>query len=292
MKKQVIFRGAATALITPMRDGEIDYESLGKIIDMQIEGGIETLVVGGTTGEAATLTDAEKYSLFEFARERVGERARLIFGVGTNDTRAVLRHAREAERIGCDGLLAVTPYYNKGTSSGIVKHYLLIAEGTSVPVLLYNVPSRTGVNLGFAELDVLASHKNIVGIKEASDSLDRYVRLASYGEALPLYAGNDSQIYSLLSLGGCGVISVISNAYPTLVRDICESFFLGKYNESLTLQLRALPFIRALFSETNPTPIKYVMSRLGLSRDEVRLPLYTASEETRALLDRRISEFK
>jgi len=291
MAKEIIFRGVGTALITPFKSGEIDYEALRGLIEWQIRCGVEALIVGGTTAEAATLTDAERYGLFEFARDTVGGRVKLILGTGTNDTRAAVRHTRRAYDIGCDGVLAVTPYYNKGTEDGIVNHYLQIAEASPLPVLLYNVPSRTGVNLNIRQLKRLSEHENIVGIKEAHDSHDRLISLLELGDKLTLYAGNDTAIYTVLSLGGAGVISVMSNAYPTLTTEICNSFFRGEKEESLRLQIRALPLIRALFAETNPAPIKYLMSRLGLCTGEVRLPLSEVTEETKAQIDAVMKSF-
>ena len=291
MKKERIFKGVGTALITPFKDGEIDYAALGRIIEAQIDSGIDALVVGGTTGEAATLTNEERYALFAFARDRVAGRARLIFGTGTNDTRVALSHTRVACKIGCDGILVVTPYYNKGTESGIVKHYLQIAEVSTAPVLLYTVPGRTGVNLSFSALDKLAEHPNIVGIKEASDSHDRLINLRTYAENLDLYAGNDSAIYTALSLGGMGVISVMSNAFPRTVKRICELYFSGHHKESLDLQVRSLPVIQALFSETNPAPIKHVMSSLRYCENELRLPLDRVSKATADLIDRALNSF-
>ena len=291
MKKERIFKGVGTALITPFKDGEIDYAALGRIIEAQIDSGIDALVVGGTTGEAATLTNEERYALFAFARDRVAGRVRLIFGTGTNDTRVALSHTRVACKIGCDGILVVTPYYNKGTESGIVKHYLQIAEVSTAPVLLYNVPGRTGVNLSFSALDKLAEHPNIVGIKEASDSHDRLINLRTYAENLDLYAGNDSAIYTALSLGGMGVISVMSNAFPCTVKRICELYFSGRLEESLELQVRALPLIRALFCETNPAPIKRIMNSLGYCNDELRLPLDRVNNASAELIDKAAAEF-
>ena len=285
MKKEIIFSGVGTALITPFKDGVIDYEALKRIIECQIDGGVSAIIIGGTTAECATLSDDERYRLFSFSREEIKDRCKLIFGTGTNDTKAAVRHTMLASRIGCDGVLSVTPYYNKGTESGIVKHYLEIAEASTVPVLLYNVPSRTGVNLSYGVLRVLAEHENIVGIKEAADSADRLITLREFGDSLSLYAGNDSAIYTTLALGGKGVISVLSNAYPKRTAQICKSYFEGRYDESLAAQLRALPLIRALFAETNPAPIKYVMEKLGLCTGELRLPLDTVSESTRQLLD-------
>lgn len=292
MKKRSIFTGAATALITPFKDGEIDFISLGRLIEWQIECGIDALVIGGTTGEAATLTDEERYALFAFAKERAAGRARVIFGTGTNDTAAAIRHTRVANNIGCDGVLVVTPYYNKGTECGIVKHYLQIAEASAAPVLLYNVPGRTGVNLSYKVLDRLSEHENIVGIKEASDSHDRLVNLRTYGEKLDLYAGNDSAIHTVLALGGKGVISVLSNAFPSEVARLCRLWFDGRYGESLDEQIRALPLIRALFCETNPAPIKYVMRSLGYCTGQARLPLAEVSEESAALIDLALRDYR
>lgn len=292
MKKRSIFEGAATALITPFKNGEIDYTALKRLIEWQIECGIDALVIGGTTAEAATLTDKERYSLFEFAHEHIGGRVKLVFGTGTNDTAAAIRHTRVAGEIGCDGVLVVTPYYNKGTECGIVKHYLQIAEASVAPVLLYNVPGRTGVNLSFTALDALCEHENIVGIKEASDSHDRLVNLRTYGEKLDLYAGNDSAIHTVLALGGKGVISVLSNACPLEVTRLCRLYLEGRYRESLDEQIRALPLIRALFCETNPSPIKYVMKELGYCTGEVRLPLAEVSAESAALIQQALRDYR
>ena len=288
-KKKIVFSGVATALVTPFSGGEIDLSSLRRLIDMQIDCGIEALVIGGTTGEAATMSDGERYSLYAFAKECIGGRARLILGTGTNDTRVALAHTRYAEEIGADAALLVTPYYNKGTEEGIFRHYSTIASECAIPQILYNVPSRTGVNLGFNLLARLAEHENIVGIKEASDSLDRLVSLSAMREALPLYSGNDSQIYPTLALGGSGVISVISNLLPRETARIYTLFTEGRFEESLALQHRLLPLIQALFAETNPAPVKYAMAELGLIPGEVRLPLAEPRESTRAEIRRALS---
>ena len=264
MVKKEIFRGSATALITPFRDGEIDYNCLGRLIDMQIGAKIDCLVIGGTTAEAATLSDDERYRLFEFSAERIDKKTRLIFGTGTNDTRVAIKHSKFAEKVGCDGLLLVTPYYNKGTEGGIEKHYLSIAESVDLPTLLYNVPSRTGVNLGFNLIARLSEHPNIVGIKEASDSADRLVTLASMTDKIALYSGNDSQVFPTLSLGGLGVISVISNLLPKETKEMTDAFFNGDTQGARRIQFDLLPIISAMFIETNPAPIKYAMSQMGL----------------------------
>ena len=290
MNKKEIFCGAATALITPFIDGEIDYPALSRLIDFQIEGGIDALVIGGTTAEAATLSDDERYKLYTFAKGKISGRTKLILGTGTNDTRVAVAHTKFAERLGCDGVLLVTPYYNKGTELGIEKHYLKIAESANLPIILYNVPSRTGVNLGFNLLERLSEHPNIVALKEASDSVDRLVTLASMSDKLTLYSGNDSQIFPTLALGGRGVISVVSNLLPKETKAICQLFFDGKISDSLALQLRLLPLIKSLFLETNPSPIKYAMSQRGFCSPDVRLPLAEPRESTKEEIKRRIEE--
>ncbi len=291
MKKTPVFRGTATALVTPFRDESIDYAALDQLIECQIAASVEALVIGGTTAEAATLTDEERYTLFEHVKDIVNGRTKLIFGTGTNDTAAAVRHTRMAASLGCDGVLCVTPYYNKGTDEGLVKHYLAIAAAADVPVLLYNVPSRTGVCLQEKQLHALAACEQIVGIKEAADSADRLVMLSSFGEDLHLYAGNDSQIYTVLALGGQGVISVVSNVLPTQTCAIARHFFQGEHSASLQAQLYLLPLIRALFLETNPAPVKAVLSMMGLCLPDLRLPLTNVTEKTAEALRRTLSAY-
>lgn len=291
MKKTEIFRGVGTALITPFTDGRIDYEALERLIERQIEANIDALVIGGTTAEAATLSDTERYELFKKSKEIIDGRCKLVFGTGTNDTRIAVRHTEFASRLGCDGVLVVTPYYNKGTSEGIFRHYDEIAKASSVPLLLYNVPSRTGVNLGLDLLRRLSENEKISGIKEASDSIDRLMGI-SLIDGLDIYSGNDSQIYTVLSLGGLGVISVVSNLYPRETVDICKQYFSNNRDNSLKLQKELLPVINSLFIETNPTPIKYALFKKGLCSIDVRLPLYPPYDETMVRIDRAIQEYE
>lgn len=286
MVKKEIFRGTATAMITPFREGEIDFDCLGRLIDIQISAGIDALVIGGTTAEAATLTDEERYRLFEFSAERIDGKTKLIFGTGTNDTRVAINHSKYAEKVGCDGMLLVTPYYNKGTEGGIEKHYLSIVESVNLPTLLYNVPSRTGVNLGFNLIARLSEHPNIVGIKEASDSTDRLVTLASMSDKIALYSGNDSQVFPTLTLGGLGVISVISNLLPRETKEMTDAYFNGDLARAREVQFKLLPLIQAMFMETNPSPIKYAMSLRGLCSPELRLPLSEPRESTKREIER------
>ncbi|MBQ8529399.1 MAG: 4-hydroxy-tetrahydrodipicolinate synthase [Clostridia bacterium] len=287
--KTPIFKGVGTALVTPFRNGDIDYPALDKLIEEQIQGGVDALIIGGTTGEAATLSESEREKLYTYATERIDGRVKVVLGTGTNDTRVAKLHTKMAKRIGCDGALAVTPYYNKGTEEGVFRHYMEIAESAELPLILYNVPSRTGVNLGFGLLSRLSEHPRIVGLKEAGDSTDRLVALAAFGDTLPLYAGNDSQIYPVLALGGAGVISVASNLLPREVKGICTDFTAGDTKSALRRQLELLPLIKALFVETNPAPVKYAMELLGLISGELRLPLATVRDSSARLLELELS---
>ena len=282
-EKTPIFKGVGTALITPFLGEKIDYPTLDKLIDWQIECGVDALIIGGTTGEAATLSESERVELYSHATERIGGRVKVVLGTGTNDTRVAKLHTKLACELGCDGALAVTPYYNKGTEEGVFRHYMEIADSAELPLILYNVPSRTGVNLGLKLLERLAEHPRIVGLKEAGDSTDRLVALAAFRDTLPLYAGNDSQIYPVLALGGVGVISVVSNLLPRTVKEIIEAFGQGSA-ASLDGQLALLPLIRSLFLETNPAPVKYAMELLGLSAGELRLPLAEVRDSTKEAL--------
>ncbi len=290
--KKTAFEGVGTALITPFSRGKIDYVALGGLIDMQIDARVAALIIGGTTGEAATLSDDERYELYTFAKEKINGRCRLILGTGTNDTEVAIRHTRFAESLGCDGVLLVTPYYNKGTERGLVYHYRKISEATTLPIILYNVPSRTGVNMSLGTLGCLSEVENIVGIKEASDSADRLVSIASMGEGMRLYAGNDTQFYTTLALGGAGVISVVSNIAPKEMGYIYSAFRAGKIHEAREMQMRLLPLIHALFVDTNPAPVKHAMFKLGLCSPEMRLPLYEISSENKRIVEIELERFR
>lgn len=290
MKKQTIFRGVATALITPFRDGEVDFASLGKIIEYQINSGIDALVIAGTTGEASTLSESERYALYEFAAERCRGKIPIVFGTGTNDTKTAVKHTKKAAELGADAALVVTPYYNKGTADGIISHYKNIANSADLPIILYNVPSRTGSNLSTEAIYELCNEENIVGLKESSDSADRLVNLSFFMDRLSIYAGNDSQVHLTLSLGGKGVISVASNIVPKQVLNITQSYARGDTYASLKAQKELLPLCHALFIETNPAPIKYAMSRAGFCRGELRLPLAEVSAQTKAMIDKLIQK--
>lgn len=284
MKKKAIFSGTATALITPFKHGKIDYAALKNIIEIQINSGIDALVIGGTTGEASTLSDYERDRLYSFSSDTINGRVPLIFGVGSNDTKKAVKYAKRAKHFGADAVLTVTPYYNKGTTDGIVYYYQKVANCTDLPTILYNVPSRTSVNLSIDTVSMLADEENICAIKESSDSADRLVEVSSLSDKITLYAGNDTQTYTTLSLGGMGVISVLSNVHPCEVLAITNAFWRGESETSLEVQRKVLPKIRALFSETNPTPVKYAMHLMGYCEAEVRSPLSTPTESTKRLI--------
>lgn len=292
-KKKTLFSGVCTALITPFRDGEIDYPSLKKLIEFQIEGGVDALLINGTTGEGATLTEKEKQELIAFAVCEVGGRVPLIAGTGSNSTQNAIRLSEFAADVGVDGILVVTPYYNKASAEGLIEHYKKIADAVDVPTILYNVPSRTGVNISLSVYDRLANHGNIVAVKEASASVSDMAKLcAKCSDRLDIYSGNDDLILPALSLGGKGVISVLSNILPKEVGDICRLWFGDKVDEARGLQLRLLPLINAIFSEVNPIPIKALMTREGFCAEEYRLPLCPMSEEKKKELFEIYGKFK
>lgn len=280
--KHTIFTGAATALITPFKNGVIDYDAYGKILEAQIEGGISALVVAGTTGESSTLTDEEHREIIRYAVEKVAGRVPIIAGTGSNDTSYAIELSKFACSVGADALLLVTPYYNKATQNGLYEHFKAIAESCDKPCILYNVPSRTGCNILPDTAARLADIDNIVAIKEASSDISQIAELAAKcGDTLDIYSGNDNQILPIMSLGGKGVISVLSNVLPAETSEICSRFLSGDIDGALKLQLKYLPFINALFSEVNPIPAKAAMAKLGWCENTLRLPL-TPMSETKA----------
>ncbi|MBQ7474945.1 MAG: 4-hydroxy-tetrahydrodipicolinate synthase [Clostridia bacterium] len=272
--KEVVFRGAGTALITPMRNGAVDYEDFGRLIDSQINGGIDALVVAGTTGEAATLTDEEHREVIKFAVEKTAGRVPVVAGTGSNDTAYADDLSEYASDVGADAVLLVTPYYNKTSPEGLVRHFMSTADKVKCPVILYNVPSRTGINIPLSVYRELAKHERIVAAKEASGNISAIAEIAAeLSDDLALYSGNDDQIVPILSLGGIGVISVLSNVMPRETHDICYKFFEGDAAGARDLQLRLLDLINCLFIETNPIPAKEACAMMGLCSNEIRLPL-------------------
>lgn len=281
--KKTIFTGVGTAIITPMKaDGSIDFDTFGTLIESQITNGVDAIVVCGTTGESATMSDEEKLSCIKFAVEKVNGRIPVIAGAGSNNTAHAVHLSKEAKRLGADALLHVTPYYNKTSQKGVVSHFFAVADATDLPIIVYSVPSRTGVNIAPATCLELAKHPNIVAIKEASGDISQVAKIAQLcGDDLDIYSGNDDQIVPMLSLGAKGVISVLSNIMPKEAHEICSLFFEGKVSESRALQLKLLPLINALFSDVNPIPIKEAMRLTGFDCGECRLPLVNMSDETR-----------
>ncbi len=272
--KQTVFSGAAVAIITPFKNDKLDYDSFGKIIDDQIARGTDAIVVCGTTGEASTLTDEEHVEAIDYTVRHVKKRVPVIAGAGSNDTRYAIWLSREAQRAGADALLQVTPYYNKATPLGLIKHFSAIADATDIPNILYNVPSRTGCSITLPVYKELAKHPNIVATKEASGNLELVKQIiAECGDDLDVYSGNDDQIYDMLSLGAKGVISVLSNVMPKEAHDICQLYFDGKTAESEKLQKDLLELINNLFIEVNPIPVKTAMNLMGFCNEEIRLPL-------------------
>ena len=287
MEKKTVFTGAATALITPLTEDGIDYAAFERLINWQIEEGINALVVAGTTGEASTLSDDEHRDAIAFASKIAAGRVPVIAGTGSNDTEYALDLTRCACEAGADAVLSVTPYYNKATQKGLYQMYTRIADESTVPVILYNVPSRTGVNIAPKTYEALAEHPNIVGIKEANGDISKIVEtMARVRGRLDLYSGNDDQIVPLMALGGKGVISVLSNVLPRETVELCNRFFRGDIAGAAEMQCRYHRLIDALFSEVNPIPVKAAMAAMGYCEDYLRLPLTSMEDNTRAnLLD-------
>lgn len=280
-----IFRGVATALITPTTPEGVDYEAFGRVIDWQIEEGINALVIAGTTGEGATLSDEEHREVLRFAAERIAGRVPMIAGTGSNDTAYAIELSQYACSIGADGLLIVTPYYNKATQKGLIQVYTTIADAVTKPIILYNVPSRTGVAIDPATYAALADHPMIAGIKEANGDITKIVQTFSLvGDRLSIYSGNDDQITPILSMGGQGVISVLSNIAPRKTVELCDRFFAGDIAGSAALQCEMFDLIKALFSEVNPIPVKAAMAEMGFCQNYLRLPLTPMDETKKAVL--------
>lgn len=288
MKKD-IFTGAAVALITPFNEDGINFEELKRLIDFNIDNGTDAIVIAGTTGESATMSDEEHKETIKFTVEYVNKRVPVIAGTGSNDTLYAVELSKYAEKVGADGLLLVTPYYNKTTQSGLIKHYNYIADRVNIPIILYNVPSRTGVNILPKTALELSKHKNIVAIKEASGDLSQIAETISLcGDNLTVYSGNDDQIVPILSLGGKGVISVLSNVVPRDAHNICSLYFEGKVKESRELQMKYLSLINALFIEVNPIPVKTALRLMGFNAGPLRMPLFDMDEENLEVLKKEL----
>lgn len=283
--KNTVFTGAATAIITPFKNGQVDYEKFKELINWQIENGIDAIVAVGTTGEGPTLTDEEHREVIRFCVNEVAGRVPVIAGTGSNDTAYAIELTKFAKEVGADAVLLVTPYYNKATQKGLVQSFLAVADSADIPCILYNVPSRTGCNLTAESCAELAKHKNIVAVKEASGNISQVAKIRELcGDDLDIYSGNDDQIVPVMSLGGKGVISVLSNLLPKETSRMCHAFLEGNVQESLDLQIKYLSLIDALFCEVNPIPVKCAMSKMGFCENSVRLPLTVMEEKNEAHL--------
>ncbi|HCZ06200.1 MAG: 4-hydroxy-tetrahydrodipicolinate synthase [Thermotogota bacterium] len=290
-----MFKGVATALITPFSEGAVDYKSFEKFIQWQIEKGVDALLVLGTTGEAPSISEEERKELVSFAVKLVNGRVPLIVGTGTNSTEKTLKMTLQAQDLGADGALIVTPYYNKPVQEGLYQHYAYIAKRVEIPIIIYNVPSRTGVNiLPETVVRLAADFKNIVGVKEASGNMAQIdlllLKLKGVRDDFLVWSGNDDQAFHLMCSGGHGVISVLSNVVPDLTAMMCKKTLEGNLEEARELHLKLFPLMKALFVETNPIPVKFGVSLLGMCKNELRLPLVPASEKTRELVESTMKE--
>lgn len=289
-----VFTGAGVAIVTPFKEnGEVNYEKFAELIEFQIANGTDAIIVCGTTGESSTLTHEEHLDVIRYCAEKVAGRIPVIAGTGSNCTQTAVYLSTEAEKYGVDGLLLVTPYYNKATQNGLYAHYKTIADSVKIPCIIYNVPSRTGCNVEPETVVRLCTDvANIVGVKEASGNISQIVKLMSLAQGkVDLYSGNDDQIVPLLALGGKGVISVLSNVAPRQTHDICAKFFEGDVAGSCAEQLRAIPLCKALFCEVNPIPVKKALNLMGMGAGSLRMPLSDMDEEKVPKLERAMKNF-
>ena len=289
-----IFKGAGVAIVTPMTaDGEVNYEVLGEMLEAQIAGGTDAIIICGTTGESATLSEEEHSAVIRYAIKKVNKRIPVIAGTGSNCTATAIKLSKEAEKDGADGLLLVTPYYNKATQKGLIAHYTAIAKAVSLPIILYNVPSRTGCNLQPETIAALVKNvKNIVGVKEASGNISRIAKVKLLcGDDIDLYSGNDDQVVPILSLGGIGVISVLSNVAPKETHNMVMDYLNGDVDKARQMQLKAIPLIDALFSEVNPIPVKKALNLMGWEAGPLRAPLTEMEASHAEVLKKTMKDF-
>ena len=278
--KQIIFKGAGVALVTPFINNKVNYDELKRLIDFNIDNGTDAIIITGTTGESPTLTDEEHKEVIKFTVDYVNKRIPVIAGTGSNDTEYAVQLSKYAEKVGVDGLLLVTPYYNKCTQKGLIEHYTYIADNVNIPIILYNIPSRTGVKITAETYFELSKHPNIVATKEATADFSLIAKTkALCGDNLHIYSGEDDQVVPLLSMGGIGVISALSNIKPKSVSDMCRLFFEGNIEESRKIQLENVDIIEAIFMEVNPIPVKTALRLMGYNVGELRKPLSEMSEE-------------
>lgn len=284
MAKTLPFTGSGVAIITPFDGNTTNYDALGQLIDWQIEQGTDAIIICGTTGEASTMPDAEHLAAIEYTVERVAKRVPVIAGTGSNETAHAIELSKKAEELGADGLLQVTPYYNKTTQKGLIAHFGAIADAVNIPIILYNVPSRTGVNISIPVLKELAKRDNIVAIKEASGNISYTVQVAAEVPELYIYSGNDDMIVPVMSLGGKGVISVLANVMPKETHELCKAYLDGDCTKATKMQLDLLDLVNALFIEVNPIPVKTAINLMGKNGGNLRLPLVDMADDTLAKL--------
>ena len=290
--KKIIFKGCGTAISTPFTNDGVNFDEFGKLIEFQISEGVDSIIVCGTTGESSTMTEKEKKDTIKYAIDKVNGRIPVIAGTGSNNTASAIEMSKYAESVGADALLVVTPYYNKTTQSGLVAHYKAIAESTSLPIIVYSVSSRTGVNITAETCVELSKIPNIVAIKEASGNISQVAKIAALcGDDLHIYSGNDDQIIPVLSLGGLGVISVLSNVAPKYTHDMVQNFFDGNIEKATKMQLDALDLVNSLFCEVNPIPVKEALNIVGYNYGTPRLPLVKLSEKGFERLNKSLKDF-
>lgn len=283
--REIIFKGCGTAIVTPFTQDGVNFEEFGKLIEFQIKNKVDAIIVCGTTGEAATMTEEEKKQTIKFAIDVVAKRTKVIVGTGSNNTKVAIDMSKWAQEIGADGILVVTPYYNKTTQNGLIAHYTEIAKAVKLPIIMYNVPGRTGVNILPNTCKELSKIENIVGIKEASGDISQVAKIASLcGDDFSIYSGNDDQIIPVLSLGGKGVISVLSNIMPEYTHDMVYHYFNGEVEKAMKEQLEVIDLIDALFVEVNPIPVKYALNLMGFDFGKPRLPLVEMTESNKELM--------
>ena len=288
--KKVIFKGCGTALATPFTEDGVNFEELRKMIEFQILEGVDSLIICGTTGESSTMSTEEKKAVIEFSVKIANGRVPIIAGTGGNNTKEAIAMSKYAESVGADGLLLVTPYYNKTIQQGLIAHFTKIAESVKLPIILYSVQSRTGMNIEPETCLALSKVPNIVAIKEASGNISQVAEIAKLcQDELTIYSGNDDQIVPILSLGGLGVISVLSNLYPKFVHEMVMDYLTGNWQKACSSQLNALPLIKSLFCEVNPIPVKYALNRIGFNCGIPRLPLIELSDKNKERIDSLLS---
>ena len=280
-----LFKGSGVAIVTPFNEKGVDFDKLGELLEWHVEQGTDAIIVCGTTGEAPTMSDEEKKAAYKYTVDKIAKRLPVIAGTGSNDTHHSVELSRYAESVGCDGVLCVTPYYNKTTQKGLIAHYTAIADAINIPIIVYNVPGRTGLNINSDTLKTLSNHKNIVAVKEASGNISQVVEIGTFcRDDFYMYSGNDDQVVPLLSVGGIGVISVVANICPKEMHDMVISYLEGDVKKAMELQLKIKPLNDALFCEVNPIPVKTAMNLIGYSVGELRLPLTSMIDKNLAYL--------